>query len=653
MMMRTSRWSLCMSAAAIGIAAAIVLAPASDRPLALPQAQAAVPSAPVAAPAVPRVYANITATPEGDLVFQIEGQPALKQVVRPPEWTLAQVQGRPTGTAKGIALDFGRPDFNGTLVFGLIPYHDTRFPQPVYRTTTPITNGKADIDILANFTDRYDMIGWKKSGTGVIGYRIIGQTGAMIYDGRVRFKGMGPFDIDVTMLEGPFVANVTPREATIWFQLDRPVPCSVVVATVTVLCRDGETRQEVRLAPLQPATDYRYSVQYGDHEETYGFRTAPAAGVRQPFVFAYASDSRGGQGGGERNMNGPNAYVVRRLMAVSHQRSAAFMQFTGDLVSGPVLSPDALAVQYANWRRAIEPQAHWFPVYTTMGNHEAVLREFYVEGGRRVRIDRFPFDTESAEAAFARELVNPENGPTSEDGSAWDPDPAATDFPPYRRNVYWYQYDNVAMVVLNADYWYAPTLPLTPQSGGNPHGYLMDNQMAWLATTLAALERNTGVDHVFLTVHTPLFPNGGHVGDAMYYNGRNEPRPTVAGTPVAKGIIERRDELITLIQQNPKVLAVLTGDEHNYNRMRVDATVPLYPEGWDKLRVRVQRPFFQINNGSAGAPYYAQEATPWSAVVKGFSTQHAICLVYVEGPRVRLETVNPETLEVLDSVVLR
>jgi hypothetical protein len=69
--------------------------------------------------------------------------------------------------------------------------------------------------------------------------------------------------------------------------------------------------------------------------------------------------------------------------------------------------------------------------------------------------------------------------------------------------------------------------------------------------------------------------------------------------------------------------------------------------------VRVERPFFQINNGAAGAPYYAQETTPWSAFVEGFSTQHAICLLLVDGPRVRLETVNPETLEVLDRAVLR
>jgi hypothetical protein len=650
---------LAAGAVALGIAAAQGTAHDSTHPFTAPrarlgpQAQAVVQSSEAAATAIPKVYGSITATPGGTLVFQPEGRPPLREAVRPPAWTLAQVTGSPRGTADGIALDFGKPDFNGTLVFGLVPYQDTRYPQPVYRTSVPITAGKAAINIKTSLTERYDMVGWAKAGTGVLGYRVISQTGGMIYDGRVRFKGTGPFEIDVTMIEGPFVANVTPEQAVVWFRLDRPAPCSLVVGSRTVPCREGEARQELTIDKLQPGTTYPYRVQYGGHEEAYGFRTAPAPGSRKPFVFAYASDSRGGQGGGERAFSGPNAYIVRRLMAVTMGRKAAFMQFTGDLVGGYVNSPDALAFELANWKRAIEPQAHWMPVYTTLGNHDSVLREFSGEGAPPIRIDRFPFETESAEAIFAREMVNPENGPASEDGAALDPDPNAVDFPSYRRNVYWYEHDNVAMIVLNSDYWFAPTIAQTPQSGGNLHGYLMDQQMAWLDRTLTALERRAAVDHVFITTHTPIFPNGGHVGDAMWYNGNNVPRPTIAGTPVARGIVERRDELLTLIQGHPKVVAVLTGDEHNYNRMRLDATVPIYPEGWDKPRVRLARPFFQINNGAAGAPYYAKDVTPWSAVVQGFSTQHAICLFYVDGPRVRLETVNPETLEVLDRVVLR
>jgi hypothetical protein len=556
-----------------------------------------------AAPPVPAVYANIAPNAEGQLVFQAEGGLPYLVRERGPAWTLVQLRGTPRGTETGIALDFAKPGFNGTLIFGLVPYADTRFPQPVFRTTTPIKDGKAEINIKAVLSGTYDMVGWGKSGRGVIGYRIVGPDGGMIFDGRVRFTGKGPFDVDVTLAEGPFVANVTAESAVVWFELDRPSACSVTVGTRVLPCKPDTPRQEILVDHLASATDYRYVVKYGENEEAYGFRTAPQALARWPFVFGYASDSRGGQGGGERNFFGPNAYIMRRLMSLALDRKAAFLQFTGDLVSGYVGSPEALRVELANWKRAVEPYAHWIPLYTGIGNHEVVLKEFVAENNRVIRIDRFPFETESTEATFAAAVVNPENGPSSEDGAACDPRPGSIDFPPYRENVYSYVYDNVVMVVLNSDYWFSPSIAQSPQPGGNYHGYLMDNQVRWLRETLDRFERNPAIDHVFLTVHTPIFPNGGHVGDDMWYRGNNLPRPVVSGRPVGIGIIERRDEILSLIDLHPKVLAVLTGDEHNYNRLQLGPKVDIYPANWTAPRVAIRRSFYQINNGEDGAPY--------------------------------------------------
>ena len=601
---------------------------------------------------VPSVHSHIGAK-EGSLVFQAPGGVPFVERSRPPAWTLAQLRGSPRGTATGLEFDFGKPGFSGSLVYGLVPYQDTRYPQPVFRTTVPIKEGRAAISISGPLTGVYDMVGWQKAGTGVIGYRVIAANGTMLHDGRIRFRGTGPFEVDTTIVEGPFVSNLTPTSGVVWFELNQPAECSVTVGSRKVPCAAGHTRQELTVDGLTPGGEHAYVVRYGQHEERYGFTTPPRDGARRPFTFAYASDSRAGQGGGDRNFSGPNAYIMRRLMSVARERRSAFVQFTGDLVSGYVNTPEGLRVELVNWKRAIEPWAHWFPFYTGIGNHEAIVREFVAEDGKLVRIPRFPFDTESTEATFARELVNPSNGPASEDGSAWDPDPAATDFPSYDENLYWFTYDNAAMVVLNSDYWYAPSLSTVPETSGNLHGYLMDNQMAWLEKTLDALERNRAIDHVFLTAHTPVFPNGGHVGDDMWYRGSNEPRAWVAGKPVAKGIIERRDDLLRLIQRHRKVLAVLTGDEHNYNRLLLGPEVEIYPEGWDKPKVSLERPFYQVNNGAAGAPYYAQEETPWSAHVRGFSTQNALCLFHVAGPRVRLEVVNPDTLEVIDRAVLR
>jgi hypothetical protein len=609
------------------------------------------------APALPSVLSFVSTDAEGTLVFKPPSGGTFAHRDRPAAFTVAQLQGSPVGTATGLALDFKKPGFNGTLVFGLVPFHDTKYPQPVWRTSVAITDGKAAIDIKSAFGDRYDMVGWQTSGTAVIGYRLISSTGGMVYDGRIRFTGTGPFQPAVTMLEGPFVANIGTRGAVVWFTLNQPAPCSVTVNARTIPCAEGAAHQEILVEGLAPSTDYSYTVRYDGFEETYGFRTAPIRGSARPFTFSYSSDSRGGQGGGDRNFNGPNAYIMRKSVALARQRQSAFMLFTGDLVSGSVTDQQHLRLELANWKRAIEPHGHWMPVYTGIGNHEAVVREFTgtdsTGAARTIRMDRFPYDTESMEAVFRSELVNPENGPESEDGSAWDPDPSKIDFPSYRETAYWFIHGNAAMVVLNSNYWYSPTMGSAPEQEGNPHAYLMDNQMAWLKTTLAALDKDSAIAHVFLTVHTPVFPNGGHVSDDMWYRGKNDMRPRIAGTLVAKGIIERRDDLLMLIQKSPKVVAVLTGDEHNYNRLRLDATVPIYPDGWTLPKVRLTRPFFQVNNGAAGAPYYAQDVTPWSAFVKGFSTQHALCLFHVEGPSVRMEVVNPETLEVIDRAVLR
>jgi hypothetical protein len=289
-----------------------------------------------------------------------------------------------------------------------------------------------------------------------------------------------------------------------------------------------------------------------------------------------------------------------------------------------------------------------------MGNHEAHIYAFYdTITGRPYTIDRFPYETESSEAIFQSHFTLPENGPESEDGSVYDPDPDKIDFPSYKESVYYTTYDNVAIVVLNSDYWYAPTLPAYFQVSGNLHGYIMDNQLLWLEDVLNTLEMDENIDHVFVTQHTPAFPNGGHVADDMWYNGSNDYRPYVNGKPVEKGIIQRRDEYLDiLINRSTKVAAILTGDEHNYNRMQLTSELNIYPETWFLPKLVVTRPIWQINNGAAGAPYYSQEQTPWSDAVVGFTTQNAVCIFHVEGKTIKMEVINPDTLEKIDEFTL-
>lgn len=602
---------------------------------------------------IPPVYSNLTV--ENDTLFlNIQGRriPELRETAR---YTLQQLQGNPRGTDTGIDFDFG-PGINGTLYYGFIPYGDSKHPHPVYfRSPAAIADGKAFINIAKTLSGLYDMVGWQQSGQGTLGYRVVNERGEMLYDGIVSFKGTGPFEVDYTIIEGPFVNQLGPAGAVISFTTNRPVRAEVEVGGQTFADEEATLHHEIRVSGLQPATDYEYHVRYGERRLSYAFRTAPSPGERTAFTFAYASDSRSGQGGGERDLYGANFYIMKRILALCRARDAAFLQFTGDLINGYLTSPEETDLQYANWKRAVGPFWHYFPVYAGMGNHEALVRAFEdPETGARLSIDRFPFDTESAEAIFARNFVNPRNGPASEDGAAYDPDTTTVDFPSYEENVFYYTYGNVAVIVLNSDYFYAPSTRALRITSGGLHGYIMDRQLEWLAATLAQLEADDHIDHIFVTQHTPSFPNGGHVRDDMWYDGNNQFRPYVAGRPLIQGIIERRDQYLDLlVNKSEKVRAILTGDEHNYNRLLLTPETPIYPDLYFFDKIELTRPIYQINNGAAGAPYYAQEQTPWTAYVSNFTTQNALVFFHVEGKKVRVEVVNPDTLEPVDAFELK
>jgi 3',5'-cyclic AMP phosphodiesterase CpdA len=326
------------------------------------------------------------------------------------------------------------------------------------------------------------------------------------------------------------------------------------------------------------------------------------------------------------------------------------------MVNGYSINKEDINLQYANWKRSIEPYAHYFPVVAAMGNHEVLGHAFKNGKGRWLAfVPNFPFETASPSAVFASNFVNPHSDLISEDGAVYDPNPDKMDFPPYDETVFYYTYDNVAVIVLNSNYFYTPTIQKNSKTGGNLHGYLMDNQLKWLEKTLETLENDTAIDHIFISHHTPIFPNGGHVKDDMYYNGDNSVRPTIAGKPVDKGILERRDEYLDLIvNKSTKVVATMTGDEHNYNKVKITPDINIYPEDYSLPKLKRNRTLWQINNGSAGAPYYAQDrSTPWTEAVSGFTTQMALVLVYVEGKKVNVKVMNPDTLEIIDTYILR
>ena len=573
---------------------------------------------------------------------------------------LSNIENAISATQTGFSFDFDNKNLNGTIYYGLIP-RDTKYPQPIlFKVNNKIKKGKSHINIYPNFTGKYDILKWEAKGKGSLGYRIIDEKGLILYDGKIDFNYdniNNKFEYAPTIIEGPFINRLETKKVMISFKTQKNISATILVNKKKYSEKIETKNHEILIYDLTPNTKYEYTIIYGNHSQKYSFKTPPQEGSRSEFTFAYASDSRKGPGGGERNIYGANAYIIKKLIYAAIEKEAAFFQFSGDMIDGYLTDIDQTNLQYSNWKHATEHYSHYFPMYISMGNHETVMKAYasnVLSKKKRkiVLIDNFPFETHSAEAVFANNFVMPENGPVSEDNTKYDSFPKRIDFPSYSENVYYYTYDNVAVIVLNSDYWYAPSLnrePATKIVGGNLHGYIMDNQLTWLENTIASFESNENIDHIFVSQHTPAFPNGGHSGDDMWYNGNNDPRPWINNKPVDFGIIERRDQYLDiLVNKSKKVKAILTGDEHNYNKMYISEKTKRYPENYDKPKVKLSRPIYQINNGAAGAPYYSQEVLPWSEDVSGFSTQNALVLIKVKGKQLSVKVINPETFEELD-----
>ena len=603
---------------------------------------------------IPKIYSNLSSNTKGELILHINGQEVTAEHPK-IKYQLNDFLNAWSGNSKGLVFKSTNKNLKGTMYFGLIPYGDSKFPQPVFfKRTRQLVNGKTDIKIAELFKGKYDMIGWEKSGKGVLGYRILSTKGKIIYDGIIGFKQTkNGFEPDITIIEGPMINMLTYDGAVISFKTNEALICEIIIDGKNFKDQKETKNHEIKISGLEPNKKHKYKVVYGNNTQTYSFQTAPKPGSRTAFTFAYASDSRGGNGGGERNIYGHNGYVVKKIMALATLNNSRFIQFTGDLIDGYALEKEDLNLQYANFKTTVSPFAHYTPLIAGMGNHETLNFTFKAKN-IWASIEKFPFNTNSAENIFANNFVNPLNGPVSEDNNKYDPDKTKQDFPSYKETVFYYTYDNIAMIVLNSNYLYAPSTKFVPQTSGNIHGYIMDNQLKWFEQTLKKLEKNELIDHIFVTIHTPAFPNGGHTTSDMYYSGNNEKRPFIAGKPVDKGIIERRDEFLNaMINKSKKTVALLVGDEHNYNKLKLSANTNIYPKEYKGKKLNIKRTFWQINNGAAGAPYYAQEQTPWTKDVSGFTTQNAVCLFYIDGKSVKMKVLNPDTLEEVDEVVLR
>ncbi|MCD4731153.1 MAG: metallophosphoesterase [Bacteroidales bacterium] len=88
-------------------------------------------------------------------------------------------------------------------------------------------------------------------------------------------------------------------------------------------------------------------------------------------------------------------------------------------------------------------------------------------------------------------------------------------------------------------------------------GSIGDEQFIWLLTLLEDLKQNQSVDHIFLFMHRPVFPQGQH-----------------ANSPLSNS-----NELHQLFLDHPKIRAVFSGHEHMFNKNQKDGLMYIITGG--------------------------------------------------------------------------
>ncbi len=556
----------------------------------------------------------------------------------------------------------------GRIYAGPFPFEasEADYTYHRFRTASKISRGKGTIMIDYLLRPAHNSEDWTTEGQVVARIELYleseGEDQELgTYDIYVSFKKEDDIYVKMpSVIEGPFVNMLTsddPTRAVISFRTNTDVRAEVVVNGDLAFSDPTPTRyHEIEVTGLTHGTDYGYYVRIGDTKsKDYSFRSAPLRG-RGEISFAFVGDSREGVGGGEHRFMGINRKTLERITWLAHHKGADFFLVGGDLVSGYTTVTEDFRNQLFFWKQAASGFWHSRPIYPAIGNHEALLRTF-TEGGSLVQMDRWPYGSESSEGVFAQEFTNPLNGP----------EPSDERRPSYRENVYSFQYGPAKIICFNNNYWVSYN---SEEFGGSPEGYIIDDQLNWIKDELKAAEVDETVRYVILYAQEPVFPNGGHLRDAMWYHGDNSVRAYTYDSgsgelvPEVKGIIEVRNELVRAISECKKVAAVLTADEHGYHKVLIDRNVPVgdpetddtdgngrLGDAGDGLSplADLEYPTWYITAGGGGAPYYSEEKTPWNDYWKSqpdsdkyyYSSQEHILLFTANEKRISLSVYNP------------
>jgi hypothetical protein len=562
------------------------------------------------------------------------------------------------GNPLGLFVDFSgiRTLLDGTVVkpkdtifgqayIGPYPFEadEVTYTYKRFKAETRIKNGQTTLPVSYLLRRHSNSENWKTEGQVLVRLELFLLTADRIrplglYDTFVRFKKSGTtFVKQTSILEGPMVnllRSDDPSTVVISFRTDKAVTAAVVLKDDRRFSSARPSQKhEIAVTGLEPGKRYQYYVEYETIKtKGYTFRTAPKAGEGE-VIFAYAGDSRASIGSETANLMGVNYDILERCANLAFRLGADFFVFGGDLVSGYTTSTEDLRTQLYGWKQAMAGFWHHRPVYACIGNHEAILKIFRKDKGKVFVLDRWPYETDSVEAVFADELVHPQNGPEVSDPRR----------PTYKENVYSFQYGPVKFIAFNNNYWLGKeygnhTSPV--ETGGSPEGYVMEDQLQWIQKELEAGEKDPTVKYIILFAQEPVFPNGGHIQDTMWYNGNNNVKAytydAASGQMMAEkeGIIEVRNRLVTMVSKNKKAAAVLGSDEHSYHKVLIDKNVPVGvpgpddPDGSNRVCQKggtcsplkdLKYPTWYLVSGDAGAPYYSEGPTPWNTYWKQYT----------------------------------
>jgi len=534
----------------------------------------------------------------------------------------------PEGEAK-IEWETVIPTQGGSIYIG-VPNDEIALDWPIYNANQPIAEDSARLKHEA----RVDVRSYANRSAarmllegGTLAYRLElfdpRKGAAQFIDRHFSFRvERDQFRKTPAIVEGPFLSQITGDSAVVWWVTDVPTKGEVRLSSGLSMPSEGGMgeRHVVRFRGLSANTKYRYQAisTAADGEIRSRNSTLRTAPPEADFSFVFTCDGRtGGLGGGDTALEGINGISARALAIQMARHSPHLLIFTGDLINGYTTREDDFRAQLRSWKRLYGPLWREVPVYTGMGNHESLIHIF-ADG---TQVDQQ--GEQSAEAVFASEFVHPMNGPEAE----------RPGLPPYKGSVYSFDYAGCHFTQLNSDYWYSSR---PQQHAGIPFGRLLPGQLEWLERDLMAA-RAGGARHIFVFVHEPAFPNGGHVQDSLWGGGE------------AEGVKAR--DLFWRIVTQAGATAVFSGHEHNYGRTLIDSKTPVHRDG--SANPEFAKPTWQITQGAAGAPFYPRDLTaPWAKSVKKFVAHTwSYCLVQVRGQRVSLETYS-YTGEQLDQAEL-